>query len=83
MKLRNIDMVVIMNNIDKFKDMKLPQRISYAITKNNMLLIEEQKVYMEEFNKITKEYIIILLFMKELLHVTTLGMIIIKKILLV
>ena len=56
MKLRNIDMVVIMNNIEKFKDKKLPQRISYAITKNNMLLIEEQKVYMEEFNKITKEY---------------------------
>ena len=53
MKLRNIDMVVIMNNIEKFKDKKLPQRISYAITKNNMLLIEEQKVYMEEFNKIT------------------------------
>ena len=56
MKLRNIDMVVIMNNIEKFKDKKLPQRISYAITKNNMLLIEEQKVYKEEFNKITKEY---------------------------
>ena len=56
MKLRNIDMVVIMNNIEKFKDIKLPQRISYAITKNNMLLIEEQKVYMEEFNKITKEF---------------------------
>ena len=54
--MRNIELIIISNNLEKYKDKKLPQKISYAITKNNMLIMQEQKVYIEEFNKIIKEY---------------------------
>ena len=56
MRMRNIELIIISNNLEKYKDKKLPQKISYAITKNNMLIMQEQKVYIEEFNKIIKEY---------------------------
>ena len=56
MKMRNIELIIISNNLEKYKDKKLPQKISYAITKNNMLIMQEQKIYIEEFNKIIKEY---------------------------
>ena len=56
MRMRNIELIIISNNLEKYKDKKLPQKISYAITKNNMLIMQEQKIYLEEFNKIIKEY---------------------------
>ena len=56
MRMRNIELIIISNNLEKYKDKKLPQKISYAITKNNMLIMQEQKIYIEEFNKIIKEY---------------------------
>ena len=38
--MRNIELIIISNNLEKYKDKKLPQKISYAITKNNMLICD-------------------------------------------
>ena len=38
MKIKNTEVISMLNNLSKYKDTKLPQKISYAITKNNIIL---------------------------------------------
>ena len=56
MKLRNIDIIGILTSLNGFSDKKLPQKISYAITKNQMILMKENECYQKEFEKIISEY---------------------------
>ena len=46
----------MLNNLSKYKDTKLPQKISYAITKNNIILSKEYEYYESEINKIKELY---------------------------
>lgn len=54
--MKNGDMILILNNLPKLAEKKLPQKISYAITKNNMLLVKEYEVYAKELEKLNNEY---------------------------
>ena len=52
MKIKNTEVISMLNNLSKYKDTKLPQKISYAITKNNIILSKEYEYYESEINKI-------------------------------
>lgn len=56
MKITNFDLVNIANMLEHFGGLKLPQRISYAITKNSMIISKEYKVYEAELKKIFSQY---------------------------
>lgn len=56
MKISNIELVNIANMLEYYGAMKLPQRISYAITKNSMIISKEYKVYETELKKIFSQY---------------------------
>ena len=56
MKLKNTEVISMLNNLSKYKDTKLPQKISYAITKNNIILSKEYEYYESEINKIKELY---------------------------
>jgi len=56
MKVKNLDLVAIVNVFDKYADKRLPQKISYAITKNIMSLENDYKCYQDSLNKLLKPY---------------------------
>lgn len=56
MKVKNIDLVAIMNRLDSYGTKKLPQKISYAITRNLMLISTEYNIYEKALNKIFETY---------------------------
>lgn len=56
MKVTNLMMVNIMNKLEVFSTKKLPQRISYAITKNLMIISKEYQCYEIELNKLFDSY---------------------------
>ena len=45
MKASNFDMVQMLNILAKYENIKLPQKISYAILKNLKFLQDEYKIY--------------------------------------
>ena len=56
MKLTNIEIVNIINILEQYSEKKLPQKISYAITKNILILKEDYLCYEKELNKIFDIY---------------------------
>lgn len=56
MEIKNRDLVNIMSILEKYGNLKLPQRISYAITKNSMILSKDYNVYEAELKKIFSQY---------------------------
>lgn len=61
MKCKNIDLINILNVLLKYSDKKFPQKISYAITRNLMLLSKDKEVYETSlknlFNSYEKDFI--------------------------
>lgn len=56
MKLTNFSIVNIISTLKEFEDKKLPQKISYAITRNLMILEKDYNCYIKELNKIFEKY---------------------------
>lgn len=56
MKMTNYTMVNVLNTLNSFGDKKLPQKISYAITKNIMIFRKEYECYEREFKKLLAKY---------------------------
>lgn len=56
MKYKNIAIISTLNILNSFADKKLPQKISYAITRNLMLLSKEYQCYETEMKKLEAKY---------------------------
>lgn len=56
MKITNFVLVNIMNTLQGYGEKKLPQKISYAITRNLMKISKEYDVYDTQLKKIFEEY---------------------------
>ena len=56
MKVTNMKLLTYVNILNKYADKKLPQKISYAITKNLMGLDTDFKCYSKELNKVLSHY---------------------------
>ena len=56
MKITNIKLVNVANILDKYTKKKLPQKISYAITKNLMRISSEYGVYEAQLKKLFSEF---------------------------
>lgn len=56
MKITNYTLVGLINELEKFSEKKLPQKISYAITRNIMLATKEYQIYESQFNKLMESY---------------------------
>jgi len=56
MKVSNYGMINLMNTLDMFGNRKLPQKISYAITRNIMILSSEYECYEKSLKKIFDRY---------------------------
>lgn len=56
MKLTNFEIINIFNTLDSYATKKLPQKISYAITKNIMLLRGDYECYDKELKKLFEIY---------------------------
>ncbi len=56
MKLTNFAIVNIINVLEDFAEKKLPQKISYAITRNLILLQDDYNCYIKSLNKLFKNY---------------------------
>lgn len=56
MKITNFELINIYNQLDSFASKRLPQRISYAITKNLLLLNKDVECYNTELAKLFKKY---------------------------
>lgn len=56
MQMTNFELIRILNFLNGFAETKLPQKISYAITRNVMTLMTEYSCYEAERNKIFKTY---------------------------
>lgn len=56
MKMTNFTLVNLVNELEPFGDKRLPQKISYAITRNIILATKEYRIYETQLNKIMKEY---------------------------
>ena len=52
----NRDVIGILNTLNQYQNSKLPQRISYAITKNTMIFSKEYEYYEKELTKLKDEY---------------------------
>lgn len=55
-KLTNFALVNIINVLEKFADKRLPQKISYAITRNAVLLKNDYNCYIKSINKLLEDY---------------------------
>ena len=55
-KLTNFVIVNMINTLEKFTDKKLPQKISYAITRNIILLQKDYDCYLKSLNKLFSDY---------------------------
>lgn len=56
MKMSNYTMVNVLNTLNSFGKKKLPQKISYAITRNIMIFRKEYEFYEREFGKLLVKY---------------------------
>lgn len=56
MKITNMELVNMSNTIGKYIDKKLPQKISYAITKNYMKISTEYQVYDERLKTLFSSF---------------------------
>lgn len=56
MKINNFIIVNLLNMLQGFGDKRLPQKISYAITKNLLLINKEYDIYVSQLNKILEKY---------------------------
>lgn len=56
MKYRNIEIINVINFLNKFGDMKLPVKISFAIIKNQNYFNKEYKDYTDVLQKTYKSY---------------------------
>ena len=56
MKLTNFAIVNMINTLEKFAEKKLPQKISYAITRNLILLQKDYDCYIKSLNKLFSDY---------------------------
>jgi hypothetical protein len=55
-KLTNYSLINLINSLDKYSNLKLPQKISYALTKNIMKLQAEYSYYDKALNKLFEKY---------------------------
>lgn len=56
MKMNNLTIISLLNILNNYSNKRLPQKISYAITKNIMAIEKEYNVYTEQLNKIINAY---------------------------
>lgn len=56
MKMSNYTMVNVLNTLNSFGNKKLPQKISYAITRNIMIFRKEYEFYERELGKLLVKY---------------------------
>lgn len=56
MGFTNYDLIQSVNTLNKYVEYKLPQRISYAITKNLLRLREDEQCYSKMLEKIVTDY---------------------------
>lgn len=56
MKLTNESVVNILNMLDYYSNKKLPQKISYAITRNLMLIGKNYEYYINSLHKLFSDY---------------------------
>lgn len=56
MKMTNLTMINVMNTLNAYSNKKLPQKISFAITKNLLVINKEYQAYEIELKKIFNEY---------------------------
>lgn len=56
MKMRNIDIVNTMNMLDSYAIKRLPQKISYAITRNLVIISNDYGVYERALKRIFDNY---------------------------
>ena len=56
MKMTNLTMVNLLNMLNVYGRKKLPQKISYAITRNLMILSNDYKIYEEQLQKIFSDF---------------------------
>lgn len=56
MKVTNFAVINMINTLEKFAGKKLPQKISYAITRNLFFLQKDYECYIKSLNKIFSEY---------------------------
>lgn len=56
MKMTNYTLVNLVNELEPFGNKRLPQKISYAITRNVILATREYQIYEAQLNKIMEEY---------------------------
>ena len=55
-EVTNFDIINMINILERYTETRLPQKISYAITRNIMLMQNDYKCYSDELNKILKKY---------------------------
>ena len=56
MKIKNFTVVNMINTLNMFSEKKLPQKISFAITKNLISLQKDYECYIESLNKLFSHY---------------------------
>ena len=56
MKITNVGIINTMQFLNKYSDKKLPQKISYAISRNKHYLEDEYSVYQESLEKLIRSY---------------------------
>jgi len=56
MKITNAALVGFVSALDSFCDKKLPQKISYAITRNMMIAQKEYEIYEQQLKKIVRDF---------------------------
>ncbi|MDE7425669.1 MAG: hypothetical protein K2N51_18570 [Lachnospiraceae bacterium] len=56
MKLTNFVVINMINTLEKFSEKKFPQKISYAITRNLILLKSDYDCYIKSLNKLFVDY---------------------------
>lgn len=56
MKLQNIELINYSNVLNTFSEKHLPQKISFAITKNLITISKELEPYTESLNKVLEQY---------------------------
>ena len=56
MKVNNFTLVNMMNNLKRFGEKKLPQKISYAIMKNIYIINKDSGIYEKSLQKIIDSY---------------------------
>lgn len=56
MKVNNFTLVNMMNNLKRFGEKKLPQKISYAIMKNIYIINKDIEIYEKSLQKIIDSY---------------------------